>query len=363
MRRLQKLLPLLGAIVCLLLLGPGLALTFRGITDFIDLYAGAKLTFTGDQYNVARVLATEAHFTGYSSPTRLFMRLPVFGLLLWPLAQVPYLSASAIWESLCALAIASFPWIWPGRKRIWTITACCWSLPVWMTLAEGQDVAFLLLWLALAILALRKQRPILSGLLLSLCAAKFHLFLLLPIWLVLNRLWRVGAGVAIGGALLITASFLAGGVAWPQHYFDLLREPANNPYPDLMPNVHSLFGGIAIALVAILAMRKLNAPSGLAVVLIGGILIAPHDYMADCALILPAALLLLERNQPALTRGLLLLLLTPVPYVALMLHASSVLTVPMIAAITILAFFRPYEESTQPQFEQCPSAGAHSPAL
>src|SRR5579863_424084 len=182
MPKLPKWMPVAGAIVCLALLGPAVALTFRGMTDFMDLYAGARLTFTGDQYNVARVLATEAHSTGFFSATRLFMRLPVFGLLLWPIAQLPYSWASPIWELLCACAIAGFAALWPA-KRVWVVTACCWSLPVWMTLAEGQDVAFLLLSLALAAIALRRKQPITCGLVLSLCLAKYHLFLLLPLWL------------------------------------------------------------------------------------------------------------------------------------------------------------------------------------
>lgn len=353
MYRLRKSLPFAGAVVCLLLLGPGLVTTFRGITDFLDLYAGAKLAFTGDQYNVTRVLATEAHFAGFSSPTRLFLRLPAFGLVLWPLAQAPYVWASAIWELLCAAAIACFVWLWPG-KRMWTITACCWSLPVWMTLAEGQDVAFLLLWIPLALVALRKRQPMLCGLLLSLCAAKFHLFLLLPMWLAVNRLWRVAGGLAIGGAVLIAASFIAGGIDWPQHYFALLCEPSNNPYPDLMPNVHSVFAGALVALIAVLAMRKLDALSGLAVVIMGGILTAPHDYMADCALIVPAVLLLVEREQALVMRALLLFLLTPVAYAALMVHEGWVLIVPMIGLLAGLAI--------RPQVEQCPSGEAHSPA-
>jgi multidrug transporter EmrE-like cation transporter len=371
MPKLSKwMMPLAGAIVCLLLLGPALALTFRGITDFIDLYAGAKLTFTGDQYNVARVLATEAHTTGFFSATRLFMRMPVFGLLLWPIAQMPYSRASPIWEGLCVLAIAAVGVLWPA-KRARVIAACCWSLPVWMTLAEGQDVAFLLLWLALATIALCRKRSMMCGLILSLCLAKYHLFLLLPVWLIVNRLGRIAAGLTIGSAVLVLASFIAGGAGWPQRYFALLREPTHNPYPGLMPNLHGVFAdapaleltaAVVVAVLACLAMRKLDVLSGLAVVLMGGILIAPHDYMADCALLVPAAILLLERRRRIATRVLLLWLLTPIPYAALMLGASWMIIGPSIALLTLLVFDRESAPAIQPQSEQCPSGEAHSPA-
>lgn len=370
MSKLPKWLPAAGVIVCLVLLGPGLILTFRGITDFIDLYGGAKLTFTGDQYNVARILATEAHFTGYSSPTRLFMRLPVFGLLLWPIVQIPYVWASCLWEALCFAAIAGFSAIWPAN-RDWVIAACCWSLPIWMTLAEGQDTAFLLLWLALACLALRRRHPVACGLVLSLCAAKYHLFLLLPLWVIGNRLRGVAVGLLLGGVALIAGSFIAGGSHWPRHYIELLREPANSPYAELMPNLHSVFmnapyvqaaATVVVALLAWFAIRKLDVLGGLSPVLLGGILIGPHDYMADCALVVPAVLLLLQRFERASMRNLLLFLLTPVPYVAVMLHAGWIVIVPVIALLTILVFDRRSAPAILLQSEQYPSGAEHSQA-
>jgi len=109
-------------------------------------------------------------------------------------------------------------------------------------------------------------------------------------------------------------------------------------------------------------MRKLHLFGGLAIVLIGGILIAPHDYMADCALFVPAVLLLLKLVKRVPTRSLLLFLLTPVPYAALMLQASWLLVLPAVALLTILAFDRESAPAIQPQSERCPSAGVHSPA-
>ena len=115
--------------MCLLLLGPGLVWTLRGLTDFMPLYAGAKLCFTHDQYNAARVLATEFQATRYSSPHRLFVRLPAFGLVLWPISGIPYPAASALWEGLCAIAFTAFAALWRGDRRV-IVHACCWSLPL-----------------------------------------------------------------------------------------------------------------------------------------------------------------------------------------------------------------------------------------
>ncbi len=368
---------LAGATVCLFLLGPGIVWTLRGATDFMDLYAGAKLVFSHDQYNVIRVLATELHWTGYESPTRLFMRLPVFGLLLKPLALLPYSWASAIWEILCLGAIVAFAVLWPGdRKRVAIV--CCWSLPAWMTLAEGQDTAFLLLWLALAVMALRKQRPLLAGLVLSLCAAKYHLFLLLPLWIIGYRLWRVAAGLTIGGIAMLAGSFMAGGPDWPMRYYRLLSEPANNPYPELMPNIYGLFGGapsriacaIVLAALVYLAIRQFqqygdshhDSLIGLAPVLMGGVLLAPHDYMADCVLLIPAVLLLLARPRSVWIELPCLFLATPIAYAALMLNHSFILIAPLVAVLSMLAIPSRFYESTLPQSALCPAAVADSRA-
>ena len=366
-----------GAAVCLFLLGPGIVWTLRGATDFMDLYAGAKLAFTHDQYNVGRVLATELHWTGYQSATRMFMRLPVFGLLLKPLALLPYSWASAIWEILCLAAIVAFAVLWPGDRKLVAIV-CCWSLPAWMTLAEGQDTAFLLLWLALAVVALRKDRPLLAGLVLSMCAAKYHLFLLLPLWIVGYRLWRVAAGLTIGGIVLFAGSFIAGGLDWPMRYYRLLSEPANNPYAELMPNIYGLLPSAPARIACVLVLAALvyfairqfrqygdshhDSVIGLAPVLIGGVLLAPHDYMADCVLLVPAVLLLFERPQGAWIKFPCLFLATPVAYAALMLSHSFVLIAPLAAVLVTLAIPRRFYESTLPQSGLCPAAVADSQA-
>jgi hypothetical protein len=301
------------------------------------------------------------------------MRLPVFGLLLWPLAQLSYTSAFAIWETLSVIAIVVFALLWPADRKL-SILVCCWSLPVWMTLAEGQDTAFLLLWLALAVLALRKQRPLLAGLLLSLCAAKFHLFLLLPIWIITNRLWRVATGLAVGGSALLLASFVAGGLDWPERYRQLLSDPANNPYPEIMPNLHGvlfglphlqsfeLIGGAILVALCWLGMSKLDAISGLAPLLIAGLLTAPHAYMADCVLLLPALIILLSRPQNIASEMPCLFLLTPIPYAAIAAGYSLVSFAPLMAILFMLAAARSPERSTRLRAELCPTAAADSPA-
>jgi len=311
-------------------LGPALRYTARGVTDFMDLYAGGKLAFTGNLYVPARVLETEARTEGWSSPTRLFMRLPCFTLFFWPLAQLPYLVASALWETLSVFGVIAFALLWPARRRWHTALACCWSLPVLMTVAEGQDIGWLMLWIAISAVLVRRNRPAMAGLVASLCLAKFQLFFMIPVWVCAQKRWRFASGLAGGCAATIALSFVAGGWNWPLRYFALLREPANNPYGEVMPNLHGLFEGLphagalgiagtaAVGIAVWFASRGRRPEWGLAAALAGGILVAPHVYMADCALLIPAALLLRKTVTDAWMQALRLYLLTPIPWVLLM---------------------------------------------
>ncbi len=331
---------LAGLLANAVTLGPSLKFTAIGVTDYMDLYAGGKLAFSTDLYVPARVLETEARTEGWSSPTRLFMRLPCFALLFWPLAQLPYQTSSVIWEVLCLAGIAAFIAIWPRTQRRYAALAGCWSLPLWMTVAEGQDIGFLLLWIALAIHLNRRRHPVLAGLVASLCLAKFQLFLLIPVWICARRQWAFAKGLLAGCATLTAISFATNGWTWPTRYLALLREPANNPYHEVMPNAQSMLEALphagALALITAIALaiivwltgsagircsRLSLANLSLAAALTASLLIAPHDYMADCALLIPAALLLLPRRGRAITaqHALPLYLLTPIPWVLLML--------------------------------------------
>ena len=111
-----------------------------------------------------------------------------------------------------------------------------------------------LLWISIA-LRIRHSRPFLTGLVLALCAAKFHLFPPLLLWR--HRLWQ---GLVAGAAALLAISFAVAGRHWPLEY------------AAIMSNLH-------------------------------GLLVSRHAYMQDCALLLPALLIVLPTARGA---GLLL---------------------------------------------------------
>lgn len=319
----------------------------RGQTDFMDLYAAGKLAFTGDLYSKSRVLETEAQTEGMHSQTRLYLRLPCFALLYRPMARLPYRTASFVWEGVCIVFGAAFVCLWPGRNRGVVAAAFCWSLPVAMAVAEGQDLTFVLLALAASAFLLRRRRPVAGGFAASLCLAKFHLFLLVPVWICARRRWGFARGLLAGCAALGALCFIAGGWQWPLKYLALIRAPGNNPYSEVMPNLHSMLAGMPAAELAgavILAVavwmvsRRCNE-CGLAAALAGGILVAPHAYMADGVLAVPAALLVLKRAEMTPIRALAVFLLTPAPWVLVMTGSGGPARLGLASLVLGLAFY------------------------
>jgi hypothetical protein len=221
------------------------------------------------------------------------------------------------------------------------------SLPLGISFCNGQDTPFLLLWIALSLRWHEKGRPFLSGLVFALCAAKFHLFVLLPLLLLGQRRWRMTAGLATGAAGLLALSFAVAGAAWPLEYFATLTDGRVHPAVENMPNLHGVFAGLPQAtLLEILAgaaivvgawhvVRRSNFDVGLAAVLTGGVLLSFHAYRADCTVLLPAALLALAAGPSLATRVLGTLLLTPVLYLSM----ASSWSATYLTSAAILLFF------------------------
>jgi hypothetical protein len=268
-------------------------------SDFAAFYSAGRLAFTPDLYSPDAVHRLQRELLGCGEKFNWYIRLPYFAALMWPLARLPFETALWLWRVLSVAAIAGFILLWPGDQAI-AAAACAWSLPLVTALAFGQDVPFLLLAIGVCAALFVRGHKFWSGAALALCAAKFHLFVLIPLWIVRRREWRFAAGGAIVGAGLLAASFIVGGWNWMAGYFAVATHPRSNPRPwDMFnlrgvvlewPNavVWEMAGAALVAVACWIAVRRASDLESLAIALTGGILAGHHSYLYDVALLIPA---------------------------------------------------------------------------
>ena len=200
-------------------------------TDFSAFYAGGKLAGMPQTYSPDAVFAVEDRAMGCHMQNLIFIKPPFYAVLMWPLAQLPFMTAIVIWRILGLAALGAFLWLWPGDRLVHA-AGCVWFLPVATSFNVGQDVAFVLAAATGAYLLLRTGRPFLAGVLFGLCAIKFHLFLLLPLLIFHRRLWRTALGGLSVLAVFLAISFAAYGPRLAQACIGAaLQDPRMQPAP------------------------------------------------------------------------------------------------------------------------------------
>jgi hypothetical protein len=319
---------LVSLVFMAVLMAPHVERALSGANDFAPLYTGSRLLQTGDLYNHEKLLETAANLTGMSSPDQGYIRLPFHAALLWPLSRLPYRTAYLVWFLASLSAVVLFIALWrpPGGSIVLLFT--CLSVPVFAALLNGQDSTFLLLFVALSAALLDRSRPFAAGLVWSLCAIKFHLFLLTPVFILARRQWRFAQGLLAGGAVLAAVSFAVAGWGWPLEFFASATNPAFSPRLELSPTLHgilaSVSGGLVLEILlgaTVLAAvwfvcRYSDQRLALAAMLAGGLLLSVHAYLPDLSLLLPAALTAMALAQTRLARLATLALLTPLVHLS-----------------------------------------------
>jgi hypothetical protein len=206
----------------------------------------------------------------------------------------------------------------------------CWSLPAAILLSTGQDTGLFLFAVTLGLRLLESKRDFAAGLVFSLCAAKFHLALGIPVFLLARRRWGALAGGVAGGLVQLAISFAAEGREWPARLWRLSSISDFSPNPAKMPNLFGLTHGLpygagleaALALLTLAAVWTIARRSALAIgataAVTGGLLVSHHAYVYDGLLLLPACALALRLPVPKALRYGALALAVPFPYVLLM---------------------------------------------
>jgi hypothetical protein len=322
MKRALNWFPVALGVLCLgLLAWPQRERAIRGQNDFVSFYTGAKLAGTPDLYSRPANLQAIQTILGFQMEGTTYIRPPFYAILLKPLAKLPYRVAWAIFFGATLLSVLWFVARFSKECPALPFFASL-SIPLLTPLMNGQDTPFLLVILGSAILLFRRQRDFAAGLVLSLCALKFHLFLFLALLLVMKKRWRAVEGGACGLAALALLS-LGEIRAWIQ----VLRDPWISPDPQNLPNLHGLIltlhGGLSaeLAVVGIVGvlfvicvLKSANFELLIALSLVCGLLASFHSGPADDVLLLPVFVLVVVSSTDAITRTLTALVVSPIPY-------------------------------------------------
>lgn len=300
--------------------------------DFLNLYTGGALAFDAQIYDIHRQADVEQQLVpDPARPLIPFVRPVWYAWVLHPLSWVPYPAAFPTWIAIqCAL----LAWCW---WRIWKrfgdqgLLLAALFLPTQLGIAHGQDCTLMLLLVLEAYLAAERNRWTRAGILLALALMKWHLLLLMPLTLLVQRRWRAFAGwTATAAALLIL--FAASGtlpsyVALLQHK-DLERlSPSENMMLNLRAlsinfNLPWLWIPLAVGVVVVV-IRMRGAPlwQWFGVAVAGSLLVPPHVYGYDAAVLLVPVLAAVSEARSKLTRLLAFTAALPFAYEATLLPA------------------------------------------
>lgn len=336
-------------LVCLLgaWLFPWMGLTIpEPGTDFNQFYAAGKLAGTGQLYNFERVQELERPHKQTMVP---YGRLPFYAVLFKPLTLLPFDWARIAWAAVNLAALGAFGLLWPAVRREDLIMTLCWSCPAALLISMGQDTGMYLLVFTAGLLLLGSGRDFAAGLVFSLCAAKFHLALGIPVFLIARRRWPAIWGGMAGGLIQLAVSFAVEGRGWPRQLRELSAISGFSPVPYKMPNVFGLVHRlplsavfeIALAVLVLAAVWHIARHSELAVAataaLVGGLLVGHHAYVYDAILLAPLIVLVRQMAMPRPARYWSLLLTSPVPYILLMMDRFAGLAQVMIVGFCLLA--------------------------
>ncbi len=336
--------------------------------DFLNLYTGATLARDGifGGMHVPEVqLLREQEYAPKIDELVPFVRPPFYAILLIPLAWLPFGAAFWAWIATQTGALMGI-WAWAFRR--WGADALIFGsmyLPTALGIAHGQDCVLVLAIVWGVFLTSERERHFASGLILGAGLIKFHLFLLWPIVLVIQKRWRMLGGACVAVAAESLVWLILAGPDGIQRYFGLLRMSDLrhlSPSPELMIDVsgvlanfgiHSLPAQAALSVLAILmtVLACWRAPLWrmIAAAGSGSLLVAPHVYGYDAALLLIGLwLAIFESGSGRATRVTALIVLMPVPMLLSLAGSPWAAATPLalLAFLASLAWTSPLVRNT-----------------
>jgi hypothetical protein len=302
--------------------------------DFLSFYSGAYLTSHGMAsrlYDPAAQFALQKRLAPSNVELVPFIRPPFYAILLSPLGMLPFGAAFTCWSLVqIGVLVACFAWGW---RRFGTVALMvgCMSVPAAIGIAHGQDAVLFLAVMIVSYTLAERKRDVAAGAVLGLLLVKFHLT---PLWVVammLERRWKMLAGFAAAGVAAVGISLAMIGAGGVRTYAALLQNQDLrwlSPAPEFMISLQGLganlgvtqvaaYAGGAAAVVALFLTGLRDAPLWriYAVTTAASLLLVPHVYGYDAAMLLPGLWMATFRAELPHTRIPALWLCTPFPFV------------------------------------------------
>jgi hypothetical protein len=358
----------LGVVFLLLLLSLQRDRAFQGKNDFVAFYTGAKLAGTPELYDAETNIAVIEDTLGVRMIRTLYIRHPFYAAALKPLAWFPYLTAYAIFT---LATLGSFLWFVVRFSHECPSLPffAAFSIPLLAAESNGQDPALLVAIVGVSVLLTRVGRDFAAGMVLSLCILKPHLFLFVPLLLLLKKRWSMIAGGVCGTAGLTLFGIVVNGPASIPGWLAVMRNPWINADAEEMPNLHGLTaalqGGlgmeVGLAAVVLLAFLWLVAKSDsyellLGAALVSGLLANFHSAISDDLLLVPVMVLVTGTSGFIPLRVVSALILTPIPYFLAMAGPPYSAALPL-AMLGLLALLVVNESSLRHRFKTTDGLG------
>jgi hypothetical protein len=239
----------------------GLALAREGYSDFTIFYTAGKMIRLGQghhlydnsiQYQMQQSFASGVRIRKGPLP----YNHPAFEALLFaPLTRLDYAAAYVVWDLINLGILAVIPFLLRphiallqgGSPLFWLLILLAF-FPAVATLMQGQDVILLLLFYALAFVALKKNAEMLAGFWLGLGMFRFQL--VIP-WIVIFLCWKRWKMIqsflittAVVAAVSVAVTGWAEALRYPRYVLQLEANLGRGGvFPAVMPNLRGLLAG------------------------------------------------------------------------------------------------------------------------
>lgn len=296
----------------------------KGQNDFASFYVGGKLAATGDLYSREANQRAIQDVLGFPMVGTTFVRPPYYAVLLRPLSALPYRAAYLIFVLAIVASILAFV-IYFSRECPSLPFYAAFGIPFIVPLCNGQDTPFLLIFIAATIILLRRNMDFAAGAVFALCSLKPHLFIFVPIVLLMKKRWSMLAGGLCGGVALFAIGIMGAGFSAIPAWIRTIRDPWISPDAENLPNLHGLVISlhwdprteIALALVVVAALIWIASQSAnlellLAVSIVCGLLTSFHSGNADDVLLFAVFVLTLSASASVPLRVISAMLVAPI---------------------------------------------------